>query len=107
MLKDLLLRAKPEEKTFEDLVKVLSDHYEPSSQVIAERFKFNRRYQRRRGVRRGICSHAETHGSQVQLRYVSRRRFTGPVRRWVTEFHYSDGFTEEEGVDVRIGLRFR
>ncbi|KAH9384861.1 hypothetical protein HPB48_026890 [Haemaphysalis longicornis] len=44
-LKDLLLPAKPEEKTFEDLVKVLSDHYEPSSQVIAERFKFNRRYQ--------------------------------------------------------------
>nr|XP_037282355.1 uncharacterized protein K02A2.6-like [Rhipicephalus microplus] len=32
-------------KTFEDLVKVLSGHYEPSSQVIAERFKFNRRYQ--------------------------------------------------------------
>nr|XP_037272778.1 uncharacterized protein LOC119164663 [Rhipicephalus microplus] len=44
-LKDLLLPAKPEEKTFEDLVKVLSGHYEPSSQVIAERFKFNRRYQ--------------------------------------------------------------
>ncbi|XP_075750793.1 uncharacterized protein LOC142817623 [Rhipicephalus microplus] len=44
-LKDLLLPAKPEEKTFEDLVKVLSGHYEPSSQVIAERFKANRRYQ--------------------------------------------------------------
>nr|XP_037273188.1 uncharacterized protein LOC119165101 [Rhipicephalus microplus] len=44
-LKDLLLPAKPEKKTFEDLVKVLSGHYEPSSQVIAERFKFNRRYQ--------------------------------------------------------------
>nr|XP_037290288.1 uncharacterized protein K02A2.6-like [Rhipicephalus microplus] len=44
-LKDLLLPAKPEETTFEDLVKVLSGHYEPSSQVIAERFKFNRMYQ--------------------------------------------------------------
>ncbi|XP_064468815.1 uncharacterized protein LOC135383143 isoform X1 [Ornithodoros turicata] len=44
-LKDLLLPSKPEEKSFKDLVKVLSEHYGPTSQVIAERFKFNRRYQ--------------------------------------------------------------
>lgn len=44
-LKDLLLPSSPEEKSFEDLVKVLKEHYAPGSQVIAERFKFNRRYQ--------------------------------------------------------------
>lgn len=44
-LKDLLLPATPAEKSFEDLVKVLSDHYEPASRIIAERFRFNRRYQ--------------------------------------------------------------
>ncbi|XP_049523897.1 uncharacterized protein LOC119454128 [Dermacentor silvarum] len=44
-LKDLLLPATPAEKSLEDLVKVLSDHYEPASRIIAERFRFNRRYQ--------------------------------------------------------------
>ncbi|XP_037574318.1 uncharacterized protein LOC119456559 [Dermacentor silvarum] len=44
-LKDLLLPATPAEKGLEDLVKVLSDHYEPASRIIAERFRLNRRYQ--------------------------------------------------------------
>ncbi|XP_064459015.1 uncharacterized protein LOC135369352 [Ornithodoros turicata] len=44
-LKDLLLPSKPEQKTYDQLVQVLKDHYAPESQVIAERFKFNRRYQ--------------------------------------------------------------
>ncbi|KAL1419586.1 hypothetical protein MTO96_025249 [Rhipicephalus appendiculatus] len=42
-LKDLLLPAKPDDKSFEDLVSVLKEHYAPGSQVIADRFKFNRR----------------------------------------------------------------
>ncbi|KAL1427089.1 hypothetical protein MTO96_017747 [Rhipicephalus appendiculatus] len=44
-LKDLLLPATPAEKSLAGLVKVLSDHYEPASRIIAERFRFNRRYQ--------------------------------------------------------------
>ncbi|KAH9360234.1 hypothetical protein HPB48_009409 [Haemaphysalis longicornis] len=43
-LKDQLLPSSPEDKSFEDLVKVLKEHYAPGSQVIAKRFKFNRRY---------------------------------------------------------------
>ncbi|XP_072145332.1 uncharacterized protein [Dermacentor andersoni] len=44
-LKDLLLPAKPEDKSFNEIVAVLREHYSPGSKVIAERFKFNRRYQ--------------------------------------------------------------
>ncbi|KAL1442397.1 hypothetical protein MTO96_046431 [Rhipicephalus appendiculatus] len=44
-LKDLLLPATPVEKSLVDLVKVLSDHYEPACRIIAERFRFSRRYQ--------------------------------------------------------------
>ncbi|XP_064476131.1 uncharacterized protein LOC135390043 isoform X2 [Ornithodoros turicata] len=44
-LKDLLLPSKPQQKTYDQLVQVLKDHYAPEGQVIAERFKFNRRYQ--------------------------------------------------------------
>lgn len=43
--KDLLLPATPEDKSFEDMVDVLKEHYAPGSQVIAERLKFNRRHQ--------------------------------------------------------------
>ena len=31
----------PQEATFDDLVKVLEDHFEPQPLVIAERFKFH------------------------------------------------------------------
>nr|XP_054930096.1 uncharacterized protein K02A2.6-like [Dermacentor andersoni] len=44
-LKDLLLPATPENKSFEDVVSVLKEHLAPVSQVIARRFKFNRRHQ--------------------------------------------------------------
>ncbi|KAL1444097.1 hypothetical protein MTO96_030051 [Rhipicephalus appendiculatus] len=44
-LKNLLLPAKLDDKSFEDLVSVLKEHYAPGSQVIADRFKFNCRHQ--------------------------------------------------------------
>lgn len=45
-LKTLLHPVKPEEKSWEELVAVLKGHYAPRPMVIAERFKFNRRYQK-------------------------------------------------------------
>lgn len=44
MSKDLLRPATPAEKSLVDLIELLSDHYEPASQITAERFRFNRRY---------------------------------------------------------------
>lgn len=38
-LKDVLLPATREDKSFEDVVNVLKEHYVLGSQVIAERFK--------------------------------------------------------------------
>ncbi|XP_037580326.1 uncharacterized protein K02A2.6-like [Dermacentor silvarum] len=59
-LKDLLLPATPAEKSLEDLVKVLSDHYEPASRIIAERFRFNRRYQAEVFLRSNAVQHVKT-----------------------------------------------
>lgn len=45
VLRDLLAPAKPSEVKFEELVKTLRDHYEPTPIVIAERFHFHKREQ--------------------------------------------------------------
>lgn len=44
-LKTLLEPVKPECKTYAQLVQALQGHYSPKPLVIAERFKFNRRFQ--------------------------------------------------------------
>ncbi|XP_075556552.1 uncharacterized protein LOC142588603 [Dermacentor variabilis] len=68
-LKDLLLPAKPEDKSFNEIVAVLKEHYSPGSKVIAERFKFNRRYQMERQT---ISVFA------VELRHMAARCDFGP-----------------------------
>ena len=45
VLRDLVLPDDPKDKTFDELVAVLKQHYEPVPLVIAERFNFHRRYQ--------------------------------------------------------------
>ncbi|XP_075535010.1 uncharacterized protein LOC142570519 [Dermacentor variabilis] len=44
-VRDLLLPAKPKDKSFDEIIAVLREHFSPGSKVIAETFKFNRRYQ--------------------------------------------------------------
>ncbi|XP_052767906.1 uncharacterized protein K02A2.6-like [Mya arenaria] len=46
VLRNLVQPALPKDKTFEQLVKTLTDHYMPKPLVISERFKFNKRNQR-------------------------------------------------------------
>ncbi|XP_072145334.1 uncharacterized protein [Dermacentor andersoni] len=68
-LKDLLLPGKPEDKSFNEIVAVLREHYSPGSKVIAERFKFNRRYQ----------MEGETISAfAVELRHMAARCDFGP-----------------------------
>ena len=43
LLRDLLVPAKPSDKSFDDLSDVLTKHFEPKLVVIAERFHFHRR----------------------------------------------------------------
>ena len=45
LLQNLLARALPREKTFDKIVDVLTKHYEPKTQVIAECFQFHRHNQ--------------------------------------------------------------
>ena len=45
LLRDLLSPAKPADKTFAELQKALTDHFEPKPLVIAERFYFHQRAQ--------------------------------------------------------------
>ena len=45
LLRNLLAPAKPAEKSFDVLVKVMKDHLKPKPLVIAERFKFHCRNQ--------------------------------------------------------------
>ena len=45
LLRHLLAPAKPAEKKFENLQKVLTEHFEPKPIVIAERFYFHQRTQ--------------------------------------------------------------
>ena len=40
LLRNLVSPAKPSEKTFEDLVTALKDHYAPTPSVPVQRFKF-------------------------------------------------------------------
>ena len=42
-LRDLVHPSEPTSKTFQQLVDVLQGHFSPTRNVIAERFKFNRR----------------------------------------------------------------
>ena len=45
LLRSLVAPAKPNEKSYKDLVAVLMKHFEPTPIVIAERFHFHRRAQ--------------------------------------------------------------
>ena len=45
LLQNLLARTLPREKTFDKIVDVLTKHYEPKTQVIAECFQFHRHNQ--------------------------------------------------------------
>ena len=45
LLRDLLSPEKPAAKTFAELQKALTDHFEPKPLVIAERFYFHQRTQ--------------------------------------------------------------
>ena len=44
LLRNLLAPAKPGEKTYDDLVTVLSAHYSPAPSEIVQRFKFHSRF---------------------------------------------------------------
>lgn len=44
LLQNLLSLTKPAEKSYQDLIKVLKDHLVPKPVVIAERFKFHKRW---------------------------------------------------------------
>jgi hypothetical protein len=45
LMQDLVSPKKPEEKTFDELVKVLKDHFKPAPKAISERYKFYSRKQ--------------------------------------------------------------
>ena len=45
MLRNLLAPTLPKDKTLDEIVDVLTKHYEPKTLVIAERFQFHRRNQ--------------------------------------------------------------
>ena len=53
LLRSLLSPTLPKDKTFDELVQTLGDHFEPKPVVIAERFHFHRRNQALR--RDGHC----------------------------------------------------
>ena len=46
LLKSLLAPENPKSKSFAELVSTLKSHFNPKPSVIAERFKFHRRYQK-------------------------------------------------------------
>lgn len=46
LLRSLVAPALPQEKSFEELVECLKEHFSPKPIVIAERFRFYRRSQR-------------------------------------------------------------
>ncbi len=45
LLRNLLAPAKPVEKSYAELLKVIKQHLDPKPLVIAERFRFHRRKQ--------------------------------------------------------------
>ena len=46
LLKSLLAPVKPAEKSYEERVQILKDHYQPKPTVIVERFNFHSRYRK-------------------------------------------------------------
>ena len=50
LLRNLVQPLKPKDKTFDKIVEVLSDYYEPKPLVIAERFRFRRCVQKNDGT---------------------------------------------------------
>lgn len=46
LLRNLVQPAKPKDKTYDEIVKTLTTHFEPEPLLIAERFRFNRRNQK-------------------------------------------------------------
>lgn len=45
LLQSLVSPARPKEKTFDELIKVLTNHYKSAPKAIAERYKFYKRVQ--------------------------------------------------------------
>ena len=43
LIRNLVAPAKPTEKAFDDLVRLVQEHYQPNRSVIVQRFKFNSR----------------------------------------------------------------
>ena len=46
LIRDLVAPKKPTEKSYKELVELLTTHLEPKPSVIIERFKFNSRFRR-------------------------------------------------------------
>ena len=46
LIRSLVAPAKPKEKSFEDLVKLVQEHHQPISSAIVQRYKFNSRTQK-------------------------------------------------------------
>jgi len=46
VIRNLVAPDKPTEKTFDQIVKVVKGHYQPTPSVIVQRFKFNTRSQK-------------------------------------------------------------
>ena len=44
LLRNLCVPQTPKQKTYDDLVKLLKNHYQPKPSVIVQRFKFNNRF---------------------------------------------------------------
>ena len=65
LLKGLTAPAKPVEKTFDELVNLMTNHDNPERNPIAERFQFNMRYRKTESVSQYI--HGRTKKTQSIL----------------------------------------
>ena len=96
LLRNLIAPAKPADKTFKELVEVLSKYYSPQPTEVMQRFRFNSR-SRKEGqsitdymteLQRLVefCNYGETDEMMQRFRFNSRSRKEGEsITDYVTE----------------------
>ena len=67
LLRDLMSPILPQEATFDEVAKVLEEHFEPQPSVIAERFKCHNCKQQSSQSVADFCSRTEKVGQHVQV----------------------------------------
>ena len=77
LLRNLLTPDKPGDKSYADLVKVLTDHFSPKPSEIVQRSEVLQLFKETKRINISICGRTACVGRTLQFRFYIRRHDSG------------------------------